>query len=341
MMSNFDASSEKALIAETLLAYAAVLVQGQQKLEIVQSICEALCGCSAHIRLAWTWFGSPEAPEIRPQAFAGQAKAYAQALVIPRNDLTINGPAFTVMKGGSPAAFRVSPTSTFPPWRKAATEHGIRSVLSVPLISVSGEETGVFTIYADTKDYFDVIGTGLFVALGRLFASVLSSYVEMRKLYETVTHDSLTGVMNRNALPGVERRVGRSQVESPSSFVMILDIDHFKQVNDEYGHPVGDEVLRNTAQTMRDALRDEDDLLRWGGEEFLVCLADTDLEKAHTVAEKLRKAVEANTTPIKVTISIGLAKVIPMRPLTETILLADKALYEAKRSGRNCIRVAD
>lgn len=341
MKKRFDASSEKAMIAETLLSNAAVLIQSQSKLEIVQSICEAMCGCSAHIRLAWTWFGNPEATEIQPQAYAGSAKAYAEALMIQRNDLTVRGPAFTVLKGGKSAAFRISPNSTFLPWRKAATDYGIRSVLAVPLITCSGDEAGIFIVYADMSDYFDQIGTGLFFALGRLFASVLSSSAEMSKLYETVTQDSMTGVMNRNGLPAIEKRLGRNKVEPSSWYLLIVDIDHFKRVNDEYGHPVGDEVLRSTAQTMRSALRAADDLLRWGGEEFLVCLADTDLAQAQTVAEKLRKAVEAHVTPVRVTISIGVAKILPLEPLNDTILRADKALYEAKRSGRNCIRVAD
>ena len=102
--------------------------------------------------------------------------------------------------------------------------------------------------------------------------------------------------------------------------------------------PVNNQVLVRLAASLRACLRAGDTLARWGGEEFVVCLAQTSREKAMIVAEKLRIAVESNRDPLPVTISIGVARVKAHRPLTESIMEADRAVYLAKRSGRNCVR---
>lgn len=341
MNPNFDPSHERAAIAETLLSSAARLIQARNELEIIKGICEALCATSHHIQLAWTWSGDVSAPVIRPQVYAGAASEYAAQLVIERNFLTEFGPAFSVLKGQKSKSFKISSWSAFGPWRDASKTFGTKSALAVPLVTSIPENSGIFVLYADDERYFEDVGEGLFVALGALFSSVLNSAAEMQSLKQAINNDALTGALNRHALPIVERRIARHSLYDPKAFVFLIDIDHFKSVNDQHGHLVGDTVLRHTAKTMRTSLRRDDDLLRWGGEEFLVCLSNTGFNEAMIVAEKLRAAIEAQTQSPRVTVSIGVAEVMPQRPLTHSIQIADQALFDAKKSGRNrvCVKV--
>lgn len=160
--------------------------------------------------------------------------------------------------------------------------------------------------------------------------------------------DPLTGVLNRrgffDAAAKVRRRAGRHKTPVVA---LLLDIDHFKVVNDTYGHPAGDAVLERFAVYVRETLRLHDVFGRIGGEEFAIVFAEADQEQASALAERIRKRVEAEpilwrTTPISITTSIGVA-VDPRPTLTVEALLeaADRALYEAKRRGRNQIVVAD
>ncbi|TXH90804.1 MAG: GGDEF domain-containing protein [Rhodoferax sp.] len=161
------------------------------------------------------------------------------------------------------------------------------------------------------------------------------------------TTDALTQVRNRayfdNAWNTEVRRAARSQ----SAVTLVLfDIDHFKKINDTYGHPAGDACLRAVAATARAQLgRSTDVLARYGGEEFVVVLVDTPLPQALALTESLRASIEAQTVEfedksIRFTASFGLAHGTPQAETTAAgiLALADKALYQAKRDGRNCIR---
>ncbi|MDT4858108.1 Response regulator PleD [compost metagenome] len=125
---------------------------------------------------------------------------------------------------------------------------------------------------------------------------------------------------------------------------MLLDLDHFKLLNDTYGHQAGDEVLQGFAQNLRDGLRQSDIVCRWGGEEFIILLKDTGNATAHYLAEKVRSDVAARRYPFKgvnlhVTTSIGLAEMHPDDSLDSLIGRADRGLYRAKQSGRDCVCV--
>jgi len=163
-----------------------------------------------------------------------------------------------------------------------------------------------------------------------------------RRLQELASRDSLTGIYNRRyfiELAGVEleraRRTGRP------ACLLLIDIDHFKRVNDTFGHAAGDEVLRGVVTSVGEQLRDSDLFARIGGEELIVLMPETGLEAGRLVAERLRCAIEAAQYPIPgrtvgVTISIGLAiTATPVEPLNELMERADRALYAAKAGGRN------
>lgn len=154
--------------------------------------------------------------------------------------------------------------------------------------------------------------------------------------------DGLTKLFNRNhwqhCIEAEFKRYNRSQ--NASSLVM-LDIDHFKAVNDNYGHLVGDDVIRHLAKLIREQVRETDVTGRYGGEEFVILLADTHLDDGVVFAERLRKTVEEsvviyNDIEIKYTISIGIAEVSPsFRSVSHWLEHVDNALYKSKEGGRN------
>lgn len=165
-------------------------------------------------------------------------------------------------------------------------------------------------------------------------------------LSRLATRDELTGLLNRRALTQVLDHEGsRSRRFQSELSVLMIDIDHFKQVNDRYGHAIGDVVLRGVSHIVQAGIRGIDFASRYGGEELCVVLPGTDLVGAAKLAENLRRAVEVavfRETPetIRVTVSIGIAAIHPLNTDINAILkMADVALYQAKSNGRNRVVV--
>jgi two-component system cell cycle response regulator len=164
-----------------------------------------------------------------------------------------------------------------------------------------------------------------------------------RKMEILAMHDGLTGLFNRRAIEehaGAELDLAKRKERALS--VLLLDIDHFKSINDRHGHKSGDEAIRQLAGMLSENLRQYDRAGRWGGEEFIVILPETELQEAVHVAERLRARVEASTISqedgesFTMQISVGAASVsAPYPDLARLIDAADQALYQAKQSGRN------
>ena len=182
----------------------------------------------------------------------------------------------------------------------------------------------------------------LIVMLAHTFGLVLliveRQMVDLRRL---ARRDGLTGLLNRTALMGDGRtQLAQCQLRRLPFAVLLLDLDHFKQTNDTYGHQAGDAVLHHAARTLQRNLRGRDSLLgRYGGEEFVLLLPATNLEQAQALAERLRVALEScpldsDIGPIAVTASIGVAA-SANATLEELLGRADAALYRAKAAGRN------
>lgn len=152
--------------------------------------------------------------------------------------------------------------------------------------------------------------------------------------------DALTGLRNRRGFFNtVERRIQRTDYYT----VLVADIDHFKKVNDTYGHSIGDIVLTETADIIDSSIRAEDISGRIGGEEFAIFLPDTPVHEGHDIAERLRQNFERFTfgqgkADIRCTISLGVAQCDSSVPIDDAILKADQRLYEAKAAGRNQVR---
>ncbi|MEX0978431.1 MAG: GGDEF domain-containing protein [Pirellulales bacterium] len=158
----------------------------------------------------------------------------------------------------------------------------------------------------------------------------LSAFAELRS-------DPLTGVANRRAFDDSlsQMLAAHENDELPLSIAM-LDLDHFKKVNDEQGHLTGDRVLQDLTQLLKALLREGDVLARYGGEEFVILMPHTPLRTASNLAERARARIEEK---LPTTISIGVAATIPNESATSFISRADAALYTAKREGRNCVRL--
>jgi diguanylate cyclase (GGDEF)-like protein len=161
---------------------------------------------------------------------------------------------------------------------------------------------------------------------------------QLRLLSET---DALTGVFNRRALEKAVRTILSGEEQYQALGVMIVDIDHFKSINDRYGHAMGDLALQKTASLLRNALRRHDILARYGGEEFVVVLQDVSHATATATADRLRRLIEANVidepSGLSLTASFGVVwqEARAINSWDELIAIADDRLYEAKRAGRN------
>jgi len=159
--------------------------------------------------------------------------------------------------------------------------------------------------------------------------------------------DPLTGLLNRRAfLADAEALLQQQIARDRPIAVLLVDLDHFKSINDRFGHAVGDKVLQIFANTARASLRQTDLVGRLGGEEFTVLLADASMDNAYLVADRLRKAFAAAAAvadgePLYATASFGVSVIVdPRQDLTKLITLADQALYLAKARGRNRVEVA-
>lgn len=173
--------------------------------------------------------------------------------------------------------------------------------------------------------------------------NLMALEIEKSEYEKSSKEDPLTGCLNRAGFSSVllREQENLSKNDSPVSFV-ILDIDHFKQINDAFGHNVGDEVLVNLTKLIQSKIRNTDALVRWGGEEFVILCGDTPIQNAQFLAEKLRMAIES--TPLikqqQVTCSFGIAEMIAGEDPKRLFERADKALYASKEGGRNRVTSA-
>ena len=184
--------------------------------------------------------------------------------------------------------------------------------------------------------------TGGYVAVIR---DVSVEHINTRELIDAALTDPLTGLHNRRGLEGRAEAIHFRPAGAPVTQVWIMvDIDHFKRVNDTYGHEAGDEVLKAVAEALRSTARGADIVARFGGEEFVLVLPDTSAELAVRIAERLRLVIEALSTEvdgqvIRVTASFGVAQRAAQESQLQALERADAALYSSKEGGRNRVTV--
>ena len=209
-------------------------------------------------------------------------------------------------------------------------------IFSYPLYNVEGKHEGymlsvipkknIEAVYEIQHNYKTLLA---FVILGYILVTgVLIFIYNYFKVKQKSQIDYLTKILNRSGCNAKIKTLGNYSV-------LMLDIDHFKKINDTYGHKVGDEVLKHFVEVVKGIIRKNDIFCRWGGEEFVIILPDTDIETAKIVAEKIRSTVEKETFPhnLHVTVSIGVSQ--KYKNFEKTLEMADLRLYNAKESGRN------
>lgn len=163
-----------------------------------------------------------------------------------------------------------------------------------------------------------------------------------KRIHQSIT-DPLTGLLNRRAISNEFSDPGSPfRDENRIHSIAIIDIDDFKQINDTFGHRVGDELLRGLALLLREHCREEDVCCRWGGEEFVIAMLETDQDAALATMNRLRRAIEAHNFGkdnklVKVTVTIGVCEFTIKNNLSDIIEAADAAMYEAKKSGKNAV----
>lgn len=232
------------------------------------------------------------------------------------------------------------------------------------LFVLIGYSITLYLIYLNHPEYFDLkhdILRGLVLILLLIWFSILGTHQfrlrlklkntlnELKelnqKLIELATTDELTGLYNRREMIRRLYEEYARSIRYKSHFsVAIIDLDHFKCINDSYGHEVGDRVLKAVGATLKSTMRDVDSVGRFGGEEFLALLPNTKLTGALSWAERARKAIEAyeyeGLRGQKVTASFGIAELKQAEKVDSLLRRADIALYEAKLKGRNRVEVA-
>jgi diguanylate cyclase (GGDEF)-like protein len=226
-----------------------------------------------------------------------------------------------------------------------AHHHHADTVLEIPMIA-RGEIMGLFQLCAEGDDAEARLEgvTGLGSALADGMSLALANMALREKLRNQALRDPLTGLYNRRYMEDcLQRFVRIADRENREVSVVMVDLDHFKKLNDTHGHAFGDSVLRDTAMTIVGALRETDIVCRYGGEELVVILPDCSLERAADKAEALRVRIEALTQShgAEISASFGVASVpYTSSGVSDLLSAADGALYKAKQAGRNRVTVA-
>ncbi len=226
-------------------------------------------------------------------------------------------------------------------YTRSANLTGMQSLLILPLL-VREDPVGTLAIAAKRRDAFSASVRPTLQVLGNQLAVALANAASVRRLEELATTDGLTGCLNkRSFLDELASRFKAAERFGKKLSLIVIDIDHFKSVNDTYGHAVGDQVIRGLGEILRKAARETDAVARFGGEEFCILCEETDSEGAQLLAERVREELKAREFEtelgkLRVTVSLGVAQFPEDAKADKQLFeLADKALYLAKQTGRD------
>ncbi len=231
--------------------------------------------------------------------------------------------------------------SRFNPAVDRETGYVTKSILTMPVTNNDGKVIGAYqAINKIDNEGNDSAFTEEDVKRLSLATAFCGRSLESYMLYNEAMEDPLTGLRNRRGLHAhYERRIATLRIYEKASIIM-CDIDHFKHVNDTYGHNAGDEVLKYVANLLQSSIRIDDGAFRWGGEEFILLLPHKSTAEAIVLAERLRSLIEESVitfegTDIKITMSFGVSEINPELTTEENVEAVDAKLYYAKEHGRN------
>jgi diguanylate cyclase (GGDEF)-like protein len=234
---------------------------------------------------------------------------------------------------------------------RAIRQRALEPYLYIILLTVKGEQQEIIEgLEAGADDYvtkpFDVLELKARLRAGRRILELQEQLIASREqLRFEATHDTQTGLLNHEAiLETLRREVLRACREGTSLGVIMVDLDHFKSVNDRYGHMAGDLVLREVSRRLQLSMRPYDSIGRYGGEEFVVVAPGCNLEKARLLAERLRTSIgsepiQDSVVSISVTASLGVSTALNAKGADQVLRATDEALYTAKVQGRNRVVV--
>ena len=231
-------------------------------------------------------------------------------------------------------------------------QRGPESYVYILLVTAKAQEQDIVEgLESGADDYltkpYSIHGLKARLRAGLRIVELQAQLIEARDNFQfQATHDSLTGLWNRHGiLERLDTELARAGRDKTSVGIVMADLDHFKKINDTYGHLAGDSVLREVASRMRSAIRAYDHVGRYGGEEFLVVLPGCAEEGALRQGERLRACfnespIVTSEAPLQVTLSLGVACAGLGQDKRDLLLAADEALYRAKRNGRDRIELA-
>ncbi len=247
----------------------------------------------------------------------------------------------SVLRNGSTELIASVPDPRFDSSIEGYPEHETQSCLLIGL-KMRDEPPSALGLHRFGGEPFGEADREKAAGLAPVFASALDNLRRFGRAEELSVTDGLTGVYNYRYLrSALDREVARARRFREQFSIIMLDVDHLKEYNDVHGHLMGSEVLRRLAQVVMGELRDADVAAKYGGDEFVIILPQTERDGARVLAERIRAAVEAHEFPgegdgMKITTSMGIAQFPEDGELTRDLLeSADTTLYKAKRSGRN------
>ncbi|MHB8415659.1 MAG: bifunctional diguanylate cyclase/phosphodiesterase [Acidiferrobacteraceae bacterium] len=303
-----------------------------------------------HLKLAWIGFLDEKTRQVVPTAVHGEGKEHVEKLRVPIDSDVPGGRAVVSMafRSGSCIVsndYLGDPSMDY--WRGFIKLLGLQAVAAFP-IRRAGTVVGILTVYSEDKDFFEEDLTLLLQRMADDISFALDSLdqEERRRMTEArisylASHDTLTCLHRRNALEEVlAREHAEAERHGRSYGLALIDLDHFKVINDSYGHAVGDQVLVAVARVLKETFREMDWVGRWGGEEFLCLLPETDSALALQTMQRLRERIAGTLFPteegrsLRVTASIGVVS-FPAdgQTVADLLVQVDTALYRAKQEG--------
>jgi len=333
-----EQAQQRAAESETLRKAGAAITETLETDETVARILDQLKQVISYDTASVQLLDGNELEIIGGSGFANLSAVIGMRFPIPDNN-----PNTVVIQTGKPYLLP-EVGDVYSEFKKEPHDH-IHSWLGVPLI-FQERVIGLLAIDSTTPNHFNQENVGRAVTFADQVAVALKNARTYEKIQTQAITDALTGIYNRRGLFEIgEFELLRARRIARPFCALMLDIDHFKRVNDHYGHATGDQTLRGLTERCRTVLRNVDMIGRYGGEEFVILLPDTNLESARLVAERLRQFIAkgpftTDSGPLRITISVGVAEEKTHETLGTLIERADAALYEAKRAGRNCVRVS-
>ena len=324
------------------------MVRANLESELLQDFCDILVKKGGY-KLAWVGYAQRDASRsMLPMARAGFDDGYLESNRFTWDDSEWGSSpvGVAVRKGEVVVLNNLQFDPRFKPWRKEAMRRGFAALIALPL-KAEGRVGGALSLYSAEPNAFDAAETELLSQLADDLAFGIQSLRTQTEIARQAWHDALTGLPNRTLLRDRMRQAMASARRTGRILaVLFLDLDGFKQVNDQYGHAAGDELIREVASRFVSSVRSGDTVSRLGGDEFVILLDVASVDEMNQcltrIMDGVRIPIPMEGHSVSISSSIGIT-LFPQNDADADALLrhADMAMYQAKQAGRNCFRIFD